>query len=475
MNNELYCRYKCEFYQSCGGNIKTCVIRTIKEVLQTLTPKEEYIIINKFGLFNNVCCSRTKIARHFFLSAENIKQSELKAMRKLRHPSRSKFLAQIGKIVSILDDSPYTKFLHAIFGETIIFNDINTQENDFYFSSVKIINSIDTPISEVGFSPRIFTSLIRSGFDTAKDIINCDLDQLRTLRIKLSKKNIVEILMLLDMSGFRIKGCEKNIYPNIEDYILEHLGNQDLINDYKLQNNILCFDEVINQKLSQNGINSTKELLQKSRKDLYKTDCFLETEIQQIVAELNRHNYKLKYDTYFYCNKCGKRIVLAWNFEDLHFCDDCIPKVKNMCQISDLNITLFDKQYTNIYNKPIVELYANIINRSSEALRVETIAFYSTTNDKIKECMCNIYDFEPKSTVIPPNSKHCCGIMLANTKYDDPYYDDEIDTDPPILFDGTIINENDTIAISLSTQYKIYKFTFVYDGHNWGLDDYKEA
>ena len=63
------------------------------EVLATLTPREEKVIKMRFGL-GNTGSEHTleEVGQHFAVTRERIRQIEAKALRKLRHPSRSRKL-----------------------------------------------------------------------------------------------------------------------------------------------------------------------------------------------------------------------------------------------------------------------------------------------------------------------------------------------------------------------------------------------
>jgi RNA polymerase primary sigma factor len=63
------------------------------EVLATLTPREEKVIKMRFGL-GNTGSEHTleEVGQHFAVTRERIRQIEAKALRKLRHPSRSRRL-----------------------------------------------------------------------------------------------------------------------------------------------------------------------------------------------------------------------------------------------------------------------------------------------------------------------------------------------------------------------------------------------
>lgn len=59
------------------------------EVLKTLSPREERIVKMRFGLLDGSEHTLEEVGQHFAVTRERIRQIEAKALRKLRHPSRS--------------------------------------------------------------------------------------------------------------------------------------------------------------------------------------------------------------------------------------------------------------------------------------------------------------------------------------------------------------------------------------------------
>jgi len=59
------------------------------EVLKTLSPREEKVIKMRFGLMDGSEHTLEEVGQHFAVTRERIRQIEAKALRKLRHPSRS--------------------------------------------------------------------------------------------------------------------------------------------------------------------------------------------------------------------------------------------------------------------------------------------------------------------------------------------------------------------------------------------------
>ena len=62
------------------------------EVLHTLTPREEEVLKLRFGLKDGRTRTLEEVGKEFKITRERIRQIEAKALRKLRHPSRSKRL-----------------------------------------------------------------------------------------------------------------------------------------------------------------------------------------------------------------------------------------------------------------------------------------------------------------------------------------------------------------------------------------------
>ncbi len=62
------------------------------EVLKTLTPREEKVLRLRFGIEDGRTRTLEEVGREFNVTRERIRQIEAKALRKLRHPSRSKML-----------------------------------------------------------------------------------------------------------------------------------------------------------------------------------------------------------------------------------------------------------------------------------------------------------------------------------------------------------------------------------------------
>lgn len=70
----------------------TLLREQLNEVLDTLTPREEKVLRLRFGLEDGRSRTLEEVGKEFNVTRERIRQIEAKALRKLRHPSRSKIL-----------------------------------------------------------------------------------------------------------------------------------------------------------------------------------------------------------------------------------------------------------------------------------------------------------------------------------------------------------------------------------------------
>ena len=70
----------------------TLLREQLEEVMKTLTPREAKVLKLRFGLEDGKSRTLEEVGREFNVTRERIRQIEAKALRKLRHPSRSKKL-----------------------------------------------------------------------------------------------------------------------------------------------------------------------------------------------------------------------------------------------------------------------------------------------------------------------------------------------------------------------------------------------
>ena len=70
----------------------TLLKEQLMEVLDTLTPREKKVLELRFGILDGRTRTLEEVGKEFNVTRERIRQIEAKALRKLRHPSRSKKL-----------------------------------------------------------------------------------------------------------------------------------------------------------------------------------------------------------------------------------------------------------------------------------------------------------------------------------------------------------------------------------------------
>ena len=64
----------------------------VTRALENLTPREERVLRMRFGLGTNSNSTLEEVGQTFSVTRERIRQIEAKALRKLKHPSRSRAL-----------------------------------------------------------------------------------------------------------------------------------------------------------------------------------------------------------------------------------------------------------------------------------------------------------------------------------------------------------------------------------------------
>ena len=70
----------------------TLLREQLDEIIETLTPREAKVLRLRFGLEDGKARTLEEVGKEFNVTRERIRQIEAKALRKLRHPSRSKKL-----------------------------------------------------------------------------------------------------------------------------------------------------------------------------------------------------------------------------------------------------------------------------------------------------------------------------------------------------------------------------------------------
>ena len=226
------CETKCEFYAVCQANKEICVKNVFGQILQTLTPREERILRLIYGI-EEYKESVQLVALAFGKTEERVEQIIAKALRKMRHPTRSRALrsTDVGLVLLSSDDTNYFNLWCDIFG---VSSDCRQVELEYYMEKKqaeetqrkkdeeelanasaeqlpgirKRIKARTTMIEDLDLSVRTFHWLKHAGVNTVEDLTNMTWE--RFIRIRnLGKKSAEEVLSKLEQLGFSFSTSEE--------------------------------------------------------------------------------------------------------------------------------------------------------------------------------------------------------------------------------------------------------------------------
>ena len=84
--------FKGDFMVNLGNSWDEILKDELREVLDTLTEREQKVLRLRFGLDDGRGRTLEEVGKEFNVTRERIRQIEAKALRKLRHPSRARHL-----------------------------------------------------------------------------------------------------------------------------------------------------------------------------------------------------------------------------------------------------------------------------------------------------------------------------------------------------------------------------------------------
>ena len=86
--------------------------RATTQILASLTPREERVLRMRFGIGMNTDHTLEEVGQQFSVTRERIRQIEAKALRKLKHPTRSKDSKKLFRR-EIIDLGPVAQLVRA--------------------------------------------------------------------------------------------------------------------------------------------------------------------------------------------------------------------------------------------------------------------------------------------------------------------------------------------------------------------------
>ena len=470
---KTYCVSKCKYYSECQGNINVCIVRLFQQVLSTLTAREMDILRWRYGFVDGKNCPRTKIAEKYSLSVERIKEIELYALKKLRHPKRGRILRQATKLLSLNTTTPYARLYKAVFGT----NEIDDENYDFTIPllpvSAKTSSTIcldEIEISNCDFSVRTIGCLSHNGIKTLGELLQLDFTSLQKIR-NLGKKSIIEIYLTLDAMGTRFIDCPQDKYPQIIDYLTEVLMfdyNLVIYTQEQLKEKSV-FREIAKKIFSTFGIETVNDLSQLTRQDLY-NNSFSDLEIEKVVDLLNFYGLNLAWESTFFCSDCGESFVGKWDFEEKHFCKNCLDRHNRRDSVSSIRVNLTTYESTTFTEKGMgVTLHAHITNATNDIKKINLIDFYIIKEADVfgldKDSPAYDIQISPsfnhdgycfdQATLFPQTTK-CCGKIFLFTK-------------------DFLYLCNNYVIIRLESDGTEYMFKFDYCGDSWKLQDAYET
>ena len=248
------------------------------DALETLTPREMEFMKLRFGLVDGKYKRLEDLGQEFGVTRERGRQIEAKALRKLRHPSRSRkfkpFTFQELKENEYVSDEEIellSNLENEILNSNLIFKHDSIDDLDLgkdKFDSVRSIkeeinirkeeakeeeketkiksipeNVGNMDIDRLDLSVRSFMCLHRAGIRTISDLIVLSEEDFRKIR-NLGSKSADEVISRLEEYG--IKLGESNEMGTKEEFTLGELGFTESINDGLLRLGIRTVDDLLN-------------------------------------------------------------------------------------------------------------------------------------------------------------------------------------------------------------------------------------
>lgn len=172
-------------------------------IQKTLTEREGRVLDMRYKRYMTMAA----IGEEYGLRAERIRQIEAKAVRKLRHPSRSRYILMgMEGYINYLRDTAVDERLREYKKKIISLEKKIAELTDTEYEEEK--NELENaPLAELDLSVRTFNILYRAGYSTVKELLDADAEKIVSLP-NLGLKNFSDLIDVLSEKGFGWKSAE---------------------------------------------------------------------------------------------------------------------------------------------------------------------------------------------------------------------------------------------------------------------------
>lgn len=192
-------------------------LKGLEYVLGLLSERERQVLCDRF----EDELSLYETGKKYNITRERIRQIEAKAIRKLRHPARMKYITQgyaatSGELRQIVEER-YKSTLESLEAEYLVkiaelrdkisLIEDKTQKLTATKDANEIITDIGTPLEELNLSVRSYNCLARHGIKTLYDICALTYDDLQKVR-NMGRKSVEEVVECVHSRMYRLKGEE---------------------------------------------------------------------------------------------------------------------------------------------------------------------------------------------------------------------------------------------------------------------------
>lgn len=172
-------------------------------IQKTLTEREGKVLDMRYKRYMTMAA----IGDEYGLRAERIRQIEAKAVRKLRHPSRSKYILMgMEGYINYSRDTAVDERLREYKKEIVTLEKKIAELTGTEYEEEQ--NELENaPLAELDLSVRTFNILYRAGYSTVKELLDADAEKIVSLP-NLGLKNFSDLIDVLSEKGFGWKSAE---------------------------------------------------------------------------------------------------------------------------------------------------------------------------------------------------------------------------------------------------------------------------